>query len=119
MTDTIIMLESIRLDSIAILSRKNISDELREQHQKTLAEAETLLEHLQNGEISKEELSRLDEIKRERDEYEKKRIERAERWCEAYCEDDEDEEPYTSSTNGDYGPGNPWDAPGMSIRDFI
>lgn len=24
-----------------------------------------------------------------------------------------------SSTNGDYGPGNPWDAPGMSISDFI
>lgn len=27
---------------------------------------------------------------------------------------------YTSSaTNRDYGPSNPWDAPGMSIRDFI
>ena len=25
----------------------------------------------------------------------------------------------TSSTCGDYGPGNPWDAPGMSTRDFI
>ena len=24
-----------------------------------------------------------------------------------------------SSTAGDYGPSNPWDAPGMSIRDFI
>ena len=24
-----------------------------------------------------------------------------------------------SSTNGDYSPGNPWDAPGMSIKDFI
>lgn len=24
-----------------------------------------------------------------------------------------------SCTAGDYGPGNPWDAPGMSIRDFI
>lgn len=24
-----------------------------------------------------------------------------------------------SSTAGDYSPGNPWDAPGMSIRDFI
>lgn len=30
------------------------------------------------------------------------------------------EERYTpSSTAGDYGPSNPWDAPGMSIRDFI
>ena len=27
---------------------------------------------------------------------------------------------YTPSvTNGDYGPSNPWDAPGMSIHDFI
>lgn len=36
-------------------------------------------------------------------------------------DDDEDEdEPYTpSSACGDYGPGNPWDAPGMSIHDFI
>jgi hypothetical protein len=24
-----------------------------------------------------------------------------------------------SSTNGDYSPSNPWDAPGMSIHDFI
>lgn len=24
-----------------------------------------------------------------------------------------------SSTAGDYGPSNPWDAPGMSISDFI
>ena len=32
------------------------------------------------------------------------------------CEDDE----YVpSSTNGDYSPSNPWDAPGMSISDFI
>ncbi len=31
-----------------------------------------------------------------------------------------EEEHYTpSATNGDYGPSNPWDAPGMSIRDFI
>lgn len=31
-----------------------------------------------------------------------------------------EEDHYTpSATNGDYGPGNPWDAPGMSIRDFI
>ncbi|MGE4353534.1 MAG: hypothetical protein AB7D36_05570 [Oscillospiraceae bacterium] len=32
----------------------------------------------------------------------------------------DDEEHYTpSSTYGDYGPSNPWDAPGMSVRDFI
>lgn len=39
-----------------------------------------------------------------------------------YAEDyeDYDEESYSpSSTNGDYSPSNPWDAPGMSIRDFI
>lgn len=33
---------------------------------------------------------------------------------------DEDDWCYTPSvTGGDYGPGNPWDAPGMSIHDFI
>lgn len=32
----------------------------------------------------------------------------------------DDGEPYVpSATNGDYGPSNPWDAPGMSVRDFI
>jgi hypothetical protein len=30
-----------------------------------------------------------------------------------------DDEYTPSSTNGDYSPSNPWDAPGMSIRDFI
>ena len=36
------------------------------------------------------------------------------------CEqDDEDEEYIPSATNGDYSPSNPWDAPGMSISDFI
>lgn len=36
------------------------------------------------------------------------------------AEDYEDEEDYTpSATRGDYGPSNPWDAPGMSTRDFI
>lgn len=33
---------------------------------------------------------------------------------------EEDMEDYTpSSTNGDYSPSNPWDAPGMSTSDFI
>ena len=39
-----------------------------------------------------------------------------------YYEDDFDddyEDDYPSSTRGDYGPSNPWDAPGMSISDFI
>lgn len=31
----------------------------------------------------------------------------------------EEEQRYTSCTAHDYSPGNPWDAPGMSIRDFI
>ena len=34
-------------------------------------------------------------------------------------EDDDDEEYIPSSTNRDYGPSNPWDAPGMYIKDFI
>lgn len=33
---------------------------------------------------------------------------------------DLDDDYYTpSATAGDYGPGNPWDSPGYSIRDFI
>lgn len=36
---------------------------------------------------------------------------------ECYFDNDEDYIP--SSTNGDYSPSNPWDAPGMSISDFI
>ena len=37
------------------------------------------------------------------------------------CDEDEfdDEEYIPSSTNRDYGPSNPWDAPGMSVKDFI
>ena len=30
-----------------------------------------------------------------------------------------EEEYVPSAENGDYGPSNPWDAPGMSVRDFI
>jgi hypothetical protein len=30
-----------------------------------------------------------------------------------------DEKYCPSSTNGDYSPSHPWDAPGMSMRDFI
>ena len=32
---------------------------------------------------------------------------------------DDTDKKYISATNRDYGPSNPWDAPGMSIRDFI
>ena len=42
--------------------------------------------------------------------------------CDLYEPETEEtsEYPYCpSSTAGDYGPSNPWDAPGMSIRDFI
>ena len=40
--------------------------------------------------------------------------------CSCYEPETEEDYPCTpSSTAGDYGPGNPWDAPGMSIRDFI
>lgn len=30
-----------------------------------------------------------------------------------------DDEYVPSAENGDYGPSNPWDAPGMSVHDFI
>lgn len=45
--------------------------------------------------------------------------------CESYeegtpaCLQRDDDDYCPSSTNGDYSPSNPWDAPGMSIRDFI
>lgn len=41
-------------------------------------------------------------------------------WDEFCREEAEYEERYTPcATNRDYGPSNPWDAPGMSIHDFI
>lgn len=42
--------------------------------------------------------------------------------CQDYTEkptEEEDEHEYTSATQGDYGPSCPWNAPGMSISDFI
>ena len=40
--------------------------------------------------------------------------------CDLYEPETEEDYHYCpSSVTGDYGPGNPWDAPGMSIRDFI
>ena len=43
------------------------------------------------------------------------------RECQIYeYEDPEDEDYYCpSSTNGDYSPSSPWNAPGMSVKDFI
>ena len=38
---------------------------------------------------------------------------------DALDEMETEEEYVPSSTNGDYSPGNPWDAPGMSPSDFI
>lgn len=34
-------------------------------------------------------------------------------------EESDDDEYVPSAENGDYSPSNPWDAPGMSIHDFI
>lgn len=40
--------------------------------------------------------------------------------CAKYEEDDGADRNYCpSSTARDYSPSNPWDAPGMSVRDFI
>ena len=40
--------------------------------------------------------------------------------CRVHCGLEVDEDEYVpSSTYGDYSPSNPWDAPGMSIKDFI
>lgn len=44
------------------------------------------------------------------------------RWFEVpedFKEEYNDEEYTPSSTNGDYSPSNPWDAPGMKMSDFI
>ena len=38
-------------------------------------------------------------------------------WC--WIWDEAQKEYVPSAENGDYSPSNPWDAPGMSIRDFI
>jgi hypothetical protein len=46
-------------------------------------------------------------------------IEVLEEYLEVLKEMLDDYEYTPSSTNGDYSPSNPWDAPGMSIRDFI
>lgn len=48
-------------------------------------------------------------------------------WCRVECilmdaengKLEEDEHYIRSNTNGDYSPSNPWDAPGLSTRDFI
>ena len=40
--------------------------------------------------------------------------------AEGFEIENEDGDDYVpSATNGDYSPSNPWDAPGMSIHDFI
>ena len=38
---------------------------------------------------------------------------------EEYLDPDYDDHYTPSATAGDYSPNNPWDAPGMSIHDFI
>jgi hypothetical protein len=44
----------------------------------------------------------------------------ARNWDIVYWVSYEDDEDYsTSSTNGDYSPSNPWDAPGMTVEDFL
>ena len=37
----------------------------------------------------------------------------------APCDDPDFNDYVPSAENGDYSPSNPWDAPGMSIHDFI
>ena len=40
--------------------------------------------------------------------------------CEKFVKAPVEEEEYVpSATNGDYSPSAPWNAPGMSMRDFI
>jgi len=44
---------------------------------------------------------------------------KAAKGCGMYEEGNPFDDGYTSATRGDYGPSNPWNAPGMSIHDFI
>ena len=44
---------------------------------------------------------------------------RAEQEAEELYKELYDDRYCPSCTAGDYGPGNPWDAPGMNIRDFM
>ena len=47
-------------------------------------------------------------------------VERIVSQAETELDEENDDEHYApSSTYGDYSPSNPWDAPGMSIHDFI
>lgn len=39
--------------------------------------------------------------------------------CDDFIQYHNEDEYCPSSTNGDYSPSNPWDAPGMSIKDFV
>ena len=40
--------------------------------------------------------------------------------CTRYCYEEPEENDYMpSATNGDYSPSCPWNAPGMSVKDFI
>lgn len=40
-------------------------------------------------------------------------------WDKYWYEDDEEDDGFTSATRGDYSPSSPWNAPGMSMSDFI
>lgn len=40
-------------------------------------------------------------------------------WDKYWYEDDEDDDQFPSATRGDYSPSSPWNAPGMSVSDFI
>ena len=50
---------------------------------------------------------------------EMKVVDRVSDACTSFVSSHKEEEYCPSATNRDYGPGNPWNAPGMSIRDFI
>lgn len=67
--------------------------------------------------FTEEELAKLED---EYDEYVMDFYEEMDALSNEYDDDLEDNDDYVpSSTNGDYSPSNPWDAPGMSIHDFI
>ena len=70
----------------------------------------------------------IDSLREELAKTPEQREEESRRFCEELAEREaeilyqelhESDRYCPSSTAGDYGPGNPWNAPGMSISDFI
>lgn len=83
------------------------------------------LDWFEKGYTTKESLeSWIEDLKAEIAKTPEQKEQESQEMIEWLCECDakeaaRDDEYFASATAGDYGPSNPWDAPGMSIRDFF